>query len=134
MKRIKQVKREYLKLLRRQHQLSCPDVANALGLTHRQHYERYESGERDFGADFFDKYFSVFSELFAIKQEFLINEELNYLIAKYKNSNEFMIIKSFRISNPDATINDCSKATGITYARVEKFWDLVSRDTFYSEG
>lgn len=123
----KQIKREYLKLLRSQHKLSCPDVANALGLTYRQHYERYESGERDFGADFFDKYFSVFSELFAIKQDYLINEELNYLVAKYKNSDEFMIIKSFRTNNPDATINDCSKATGITYAKVEKFWNLVLR-------
>lgn len=82
------IRREYLKLLRNEYQITAPQMAKYLDLSCRQHYLRYENGEREIGDNVRFGFFMVFSKVFDLPIDFFERAEQDYLKAKeeYKNA------------------------------------------------
>lgn len=82
------IRREYLKLLRMQRKITAPVMAEKLRLSCRQHYLRYENGERDIGPEVSFAYFLTFSEIFELPISFFEQAESDYRAAKEVYYNE----------------------------------------------
>lgn len=95
------LRREYLKLLRKQYKITAPVMAQYVGLSCRQHYLRYENGERDFGNFVKDTYFGFFSVIFELPYEFFAEAERDYLDAKKR--------MQLAITNSKVTANKISR-------------------------
>lgn len=70
--------RVWLMELRKSHKLKQVDIARALGLI-RQNYEYLESGKRMLSHEKMAEYFDVFSELFGISVQAIIEMETLWL-------------------------------------------------------
>lgn len=79
------IRREYLKQLRRSRGISAPQMAEMLGLSCRQHYLRYENGEREFGnLAVRQRYMCAFTWIFSMPFSYFERGEQDYLEAKKK--------------------------------------------------
>lgn len=78
----KTIRREYLKILRKDKGITAAEMAGMIGLSCRQHYLRYENGERDLGKKGRISYFSKFSRIFCLPIYFFEQAEDDYLKAK----------------------------------------------------
>lgn len=76
------IRREYLKILRRIHNITAPEMAELVGLSCRQHWLRYENGERELGDDVRYGYFLIFCRVFSMPIDFFERAESDYLQAK----------------------------------------------------
>ena len=76
------IRREYLKILRKDKGITALEMAEKIGLSCRQHYLRYENGERDLGKKGRDSYFPKFSKIFCLPVSFFEQAEADYLKAK----------------------------------------------------
>lgn len=75
--------RSYLRILRKDHKYTCAQMAALVGLSCRQHYERYETGERDFITEETTiRYFEMFSKIFSMPVSFFFTAERDYQNAK----------------------------------------------------
>ncbi len=81
------IRREYLKILRADYKISAPKMAELVGLSCRQHYLRYENGEREFGDNVRFGYFLKFCRIFCLPIEFFEQAEADYLKAKEEYEN-----------------------------------------------
>lgn len=80
------IRREYLKILRQERAMTAPQLAAMLGLSARQHYLRYENGEREFGENVRDRYFLSLSLIFDMPISYFEQGEKEYLAAKARLS------------------------------------------------
>lgn len=77
------IRREYLKQLRRSRGISAPKMAEMLGLSCRQHYLRYENGERNFvGIAARRRYMCAFAQILSMPYSYFEQGELDYIRAK----------------------------------------------------
>ncbi|MBQ9531615.1 MAG: helix-turn-helix transcriptional regulator [Eubacterium sp.] len=76
------IRREYLKILRQIYGITAPQMAEKVGLSCRQHYLRYENGEREFGDAVRKGYFMIFCRVFSMPMAFFEEAEADYLSAK----------------------------------------------------
>ena len=76
------IRREYLKILREIYSITAPQMAEKVGLSCRQHYLRYENGDREFGDAVRTGYFMIFCRVFSLPMAFFEEAEADYLSAK----------------------------------------------------